>query len=291
MKKHLVPLVQRASSITAQRLVSAEPLLVAPALVGARLASPGRRAAAMALDLLAIALLTGVGGLWLLVAIAVVLLQLASRRGGVPRTRAMWLGWAAAALVLWLAASALHERWQGRGDESVAATQAAAARDADDEDDTAAEQAKALGRPAANPENPASAPEAALAVRIGELEAALAKANRRPKGVRAYLSGWLDEIGAGIGWGIVYFSLLPAWWQGQTLGKKLLRLRIVELAGQPITVLRSLKRYGGYAAGLATGGIGLAQLLWDPNRQGLHDKAAHTVVIDERAAHDSIRPS
>jgi hypothetical protein len=42
-------------------------------------------------------------------------------------------------------------------------------------------------------------------------------------------------------------------------------------------------RYGGYAAGLATAGIGLLQVLWDPNRQAVQDKLAHTVVIDLRA--------
>ena len=66
------------------------------------------------------------------------------------------------------------------------------------------------------------------------------------------------------------------------MGKRLLGLRIVELSGKPLTALRCLKRYGGYAAGLATGGIGLAQLLWDPNRQALQDRTAHTVVIDLR---------
>ena len=51
-----------------------------------------------------------------------------------------------------------------------------------------------------------------------------------------------------------------------------------------MTVMRCLKRYGGYAAGMATGGLGFAQLLWDPNRQALQDKAAHTAVLDLRAA-------
>jgi uncharacterized RDD family membrane protein YckC len=68
------------------------------------------------------------------------------------------------------------------------------------------------------------------------------------------------------------------------VGKRLLALRVVELTGRPMTVLLSLKRYGGYAAGMATGGLGFAQVLWDANRQGLHDKAAHTVVLDLRAA-------
>jgi uncharacterized RDD family membrane protein YckC len=75
---------------------------------------------------------------------------------------------------------------------------------------------------------------------------------------------------------------LPAWWRGQTVGKRLLKLRVVELTGQPITVLRSLRRFGGYAAGMATFGLGFAQMLRDPNRQGLQDRAAHTVVLDER---------
>jgi hypothetical protein len=41
-------------------------------------------------------------------------------------------------------------------------------------------------------------------------------------------------------------------------------------------------RYGGYAAGLATGGTGFLQVLWDPNRQAVEDKLAHTVVVDLR---------
>jgi uncharacterized RDD family membrane protein YckC len=93
----------------------------------------------------------------------------------------------------------------------------------------------------------------------------------------------LESVGASFGWGIVYFSLLPAWWGGQTLGKRLLGLRVVELTGKPPSVMHSLKRYGGYAAGMATGGLGFAQVLWDANRQGLQDKAAHTVVVDLRA--------
>ena len=90
-------------------------------------------------------------------------------------------------------------------------------------------------------------------------------------------------MGAKLGWGIVYFSLLPAWWGGQTVGKKIVRIRVLELTGQPMTVLRCLKRYGGYAAGMATGGLGFAQMLWDPNRQALQDKAAHTAVVDSQA--------
>jgi RDD family len=284
----------KATALTADRLVSAEPLLVAPQFIGARLASPKRRALAMALDLLAIALLTNVGGLWLVAGMVLMALQLATRRGGVPRTRGLWLGWAAAALVLWLAVGALQDRWPLFSDRPHARSEkphaALAELDADAAADTAATAAATT--PAEGDAGAAAAMTGASAAalsaqqRVARLEAELATARQKlehkSRSPRDTLMSWLDEIGAGLGWGIVYFSLLPAWWRGQTLGKKLMRLRVVELAGQPITVMRSLKRYGGYVAGLATGGIGLLQVLWDPNRQGLHDKAAHTVVLDER---------
>jgi hypothetical protein len=57
----------------------------------------------------------------------------------------------------------------------------------------------------------------------------------------------------------------------------------VELTGRPLGLMTCFGRYGGYAAGLATGGMGLLQVLWDPNRQAVQDKLAHTVVIDLRA--------
>lgn len=78
--------------------------------------------------------------------------------------------------------------------------------------------------------------------------------------------------------------MLPAWWGGQAVGRKLLRLQVLELTGKPMPVLRCLKHHGGYAAGLATGGLCFLQILWDAKRQGLHDKTAHTAVIDLRPA-------
>ncbi len=99
---------------------------------------------------------------------------------------------------------------------------------------------------------------------------------------RAWIRRWANELGLGYGMAMVYFSLLPAWWGGQTVGKRLLGLRVVELTGKPMGALLCLKRFGGYAAGMATGGLGLAQLLWDPNRQAIQDKTAHSAVIDLR---------
>ena len=92
----------------------------------------------------------------------------------------------------------------------------------------------------------------------------------------------LHRLGLRFGWAIAYFSLLPFWWKGQTVGKRLFGLRVVELTGKPLGLMACFGRYGGYAAGLATGGMGFLQVLWDPNRQAVQDKLAHTVVVDLR---------
>ena len=56
---------------------------------------------------------------------------------------------------------------------------------------------------------------------------------------------------------------------------------MIRLDGQPIGWFHAFERAGGYAAGVATGLLGFAQILWDPNRQGIHDKIVATVVIRE----------
>jgi RDD family len=150
----------------------------------------------------------------------------------------------------------------------------------------AAEAASAAAAPMALSASAAAAAAAEVQVakaRVAELESQLAEAKKpKPFKWREEMKRVFAGIGLQFGWGIVYFSLLPAWWGGQTVGKKLFGLRVVEITGKPMTVMRCLKRYGGYAAGMATGGLGFTQMLWDPNRQGIQDKAAHTVVLDVR---------
>lgn len=91
-----------------------------------------------------------------------------------------------------------------------------------------------------------------------------------------------NDFGLRIGWVGVYFTLFLAWWDGYTPGKRLLGLRVVRLDGAPLTLWLCFERFGGYAAGLATGLLGFAQVFWDPNRQAIHDRIAHTVVVRER---------
>ncbi len=334
--------------LTAHRFVAPEALNVAPALVGSPLALPMRRALAMGLDLLVVALLSGVSGFWLLGGLAAVVLQLRSQRGGTLTRKRLWVGWGLAALLGLLALNEARDQWNERTDPVAAAAAAKeSAREAAEEaaaelreasvevsaqgrspDSSAAEAAAArkvfeAARAAASaanalaaklgatgsvtvadgsaasatsaPMSAASAAEAAANAsaeaarlarnRIADLESQLTEARKpKPFNPRAEMKRLIAGIGLQFGWGMVYFSLLPAWWGGQTVGKKVFGLRVVEITGKPMTVMRCLKRYGGYAAGMATGGLGFGQMLWDPNRQGIQDKAAHTVVLDLRAA-------
>ena len=93
----------------------------------------------------------------------------------------------------------------------------------------------------------------------------------------------IDQLGLAFGWGSIYFAVLLPGWKGQTPGKKLLGVRVLRLDGEPIGWWFAFERAGGYAAGFATGLLGFAQVYWDPNRQGIHDKIAGTVVVREGA--------
>jgi len=92
-----------------------------------------------------------------------------------------------------------------------------------------------------------------------------------------------NDFGLRVGWIGVYFTLFLAWWDGLTPGKRLLGMRVVRLDGSPLTLWLSFERFGGYAAGIATGLLGFAQIYWDPNRQAIHDRIAHTVVVRTRS--------
>ena len=256
--------------------VSAEPLAVSPALIGATLAPPGRRAVALGIDLAVVGLLSQFSA-WGLV-LALVLLAWQVHQALAADGARPWLARAIAAV---LVLAALAVAW--------ATLRPPTSDPWHEASEAALEQAEAglevtpLEAPAAAsaPILPVAAAQAELQRLVSELERL--RREHRPPALAERLDRAVAEVGLGFGWGIVYFSLLPAFWQGRTVGKALLKLRIAELSGRPLTPLRLLKRYGGYAAGFATGGLGFVQALWDPNRQCLHDKAAHTVVLDERA--------
>ncbi|NQZ10051.1 MAG: RDD family protein [Algicola sp.] len=89
----------------------------------------------------------------------------------------------------------------------------------------------------------------------------------------------VDDLGFGFGWAAFYFTLFTAWWHGQTPGKRIVGIRVIQLDGTRLGLWDSFGRYGGYGAGFATGLLGFFQIYWDPNRQAIQDKISATVVI------------
>ena len=102
-------------------------------------------------------------------------------------------------------------------------------------------------------------------------------------GLLAAFRGIIDELGFGFGWASLYLTVMLSWWKGQTIGKRLLKIRVLRLDGEPITWWTAFERAGGYAAGLATGLLGFAQVYWDSNRQAIHDRIVGTVVVVDGA--------
>lgn len=98
--------------------------------------------------------------------------------------------------------------------------------------------------------------------------------------VIAWIKGFMGDMGLGFGWAAFYFTVFTARFDGQTLGKKLLGIRVIKLDGAKLSLWAAFGRYGGYAAGFTTGLLGFMQIFWDANRQGIQDKISSTVVID-----------
>ena len=279
-------------------IVTPDAFSVTPELLGTPLATPGRRMLAIIVDLVLIGFLQLLGWRVLGGLVGLALFRMATRRtDGAPSTRARKLGMGCAgALVLVVAVSATF---------IPALIRTAGSPDGDSPlqlqiggdtvsigvpvDPGVAGLAEALGDP-----DVAGLAEALVDPAVAGLAEALENREERIRELeeqleevdsRSTLFTWIrdaaDEAGLVFGWGTVYLTLFLALWGGRTPGKKLFGLRVVRLNGQPLGLLMSLERAGGYAAGFATGLLGFARVWWDPNRQGIHDKIAETVVIRE----------
>lgn len=215
---------------------------VHPRVLGLPLASPRRRLAAIAIDGLAVGLLATAPGGILTIAASLVLLRWAAQpdvRGKALRRRL--LRWTAALL-------AMLGLWSLYGNAVTWTTQPI---------ELGANATVELEGPAPEPER-----------------------EREPVySVLQWARGLLDDLGIGLGWAALYFTAFCAWWNGQTPGKRLLGIRVVQLDASPMSMWEAFERYGGYGAGFATGLLGFLQVYWDANRQAIHDKICETVVI------------
>ncbi len=79
---------------------------------------------------------------------------------------------------------------------------------------------------------------------------------------------------------LIYFGLLWSHYGGgQTLGMRLLKLRVVGTDGNQIGVVRALLRWVFLFISFVVCFIGVIWVAFDPQKQGWHDKVASTHVI------------
>lgn len=75
-----------------------------------------------------------------------------------------------------------------------------------------------------------------------------------------------------------YFILFVGW-RGQTPGKMLLGLKVIQVTGEEVGYARALVRWLGEGLGLLLFGIGFLMVAYSRRKQGLHDTLAGTYVV------------
>jgi uncharacterized RDD family membrane protein YckC len=79
---------------------------------------------------------------------------------------------------------------------------------------------------------------------------------------------------------IAYFTYFEGGPTGQTIGKKALGIRVIDLAtGGPLGNTRGFIRYIGRYVSSIVVLLGYLWMLWDPEKQTWHDKMAGSVVV------------
>ena len=257
------------------RLVSAETLAVAPALLGRPLAEPWRRLAAIGVDLVVVAALSLLSAPCLGLGTGVLLLCLFGNSAQAPlamkavRTFCRALG-AIVALVSVLALGhfslfrdqALQlDAFTGRAPSAAMTTTVAVTPDA-----SPSELRGAVGR---------------LQEQVDQLKSEHRELQAANASWVAQAKSLANALGVTFGWSGVYFTLCAGALGGRTLGKLWCQTRAVKTNGLPFTCFDGFVRQGGYVAGVAMGLIGFLKLLWEPNRQAVEDRIAGTVVVRE----------
>jgi uncharacterized RDD family membrane protein YckC len=83
----------------------------------------------------------------------------------------------------------------------------------------------------------------------------------------------------------IFFPLyfLALWvWRGQTVGKMAMAIKVVRRDGHPLGVGTALLRLVGYLFSTLLLFAGFLMIAFDPQRRGLHDRLADTLVVEPR---------
>jgi uncharacterized RDD family membrane protein YckC len=80
--------------------------------------------------------------------------------------------------------------------------------------------------------------------------------------------------------GLVYFMYFwSSYGHGQTVGNRVMKLRVIKTDGSELTLTDTFLRYVGLLLGFLCLFIGVIWVAFDANKQGWHDKIASTYVV------------
>jgi uncharacterized RDD family membrane protein YckC len=255
-----------------RKIVTPYAFTVSPDLLGEPLATPSRRGIAILIDLLLISLLSTVNTLVFAAVVALTFFRASHQMGNKnnhtqenAELKGLWRGTKATlkiagALIIFVVVYSLIQTMNNEASDYGEATINELVSDlpADLVGDSSNEQVQDTITPDAE----STGSESAQSFSVLE-----------------WIKDVMSDFGLGLGWAALYFSVLTAWWNGQTVGKRLLGIKVVRLDGGTPTLWESFGRYGGYGAGFATGLSGFFQVYWDRNRQAIQDKISETLVL------------
>ncbi len=92
-----------------------------------------------------------------------------------------------------------------------------------------------------------------------------------------FLHNWYS-----IAYTVLFFGLSFYLGNGQTIGKRLMGIRVVSLVHHRLSLWHSIERALGYGASALELGFGFLQYFIHPNRRTVHDRIAETIVVRER---------
>lgn len=79
---------------------------------------------------------------------------------------------------------------------------------------------------------------------------------------------------------VVYFIYCWVAMDGQTIGNKLMKIKVLQDNGKSLDIATGIIRYVGYIVGFFGVGIGYLWVIFDKKKQGWHDKIAKTIVVE-----------
>ena len=78
---------------------------------------------------------------------------------------------------------------------------------------------------------------------------------------------------------VFYYVGMLAYADGATLGKKIMKIKVVKKDGSPLTLKATFLRYLSYIVASLPLSLGLLWVLWDKEKRGWHDHLAGTKVV------------